>query len=103
MSASVTVDTNKIDRVLGELLALSVAEVGRTLVDIADDAEANAADKWYTQVRKRTGKTGKLKTELRRGTGDKLEAVVPEVPGPNDDPWFANEGHVEIQPPAEVE
>jgi|688.fasta_scaffold106871_2 hypothetical protein len=76
MSASVTVDTNKIDRVLGELLALSVAEVGRTLVDIADDAEANAAGKWYTQVRKRTGKTGKLKTELRRGTGDKLEAVV---------------------------
>ena len=76
MSASVTVDTSKIDRVLGELLALSIAEVGRTLVDIADDAEANSAGKWYTQVRRRTGKTGKLQTELRRGTGDKLEAVV---------------------------
>ena len=38
--------------------------------------EANAAGKWYTQVRRRTGKTGKLQTELRRGTGDKLEAVV---------------------------
>lgn len=35
---------------------------------------------------------------------DKLDAVGPEaVPGPNDDPWLANEGHVEIQPPAEVE
>lgn len=33
------------------------------------------------------------------------EAVAAEIedPGPNDDPWLANEGHVEIQPPAEVE
>ena len=76
MSANVTVDQRKIDRVLGELVALAVAEVGRVLVDIADDAEVNAEGKWYTQVRRRTGTTGKLKTELRRGTGDKLEAVV---------------------------
>jgi hypothetical protein len=76
VSASVTLDTRKIERVMDDLLALVVAEVGRTLVDIADDAEVNAAGKWYTQVRKRTGKTGQLKTELRRGTGDKIEAVV---------------------------
>lgn len=76
MSVTATIDTRKLERTLNELVALAVAEVGRTLVDIADDAEANAAGKWYTQVRKRTGKTGQLKTELRRGTGDKIEAVV---------------------------
>jgi len=76
VSASVELDTRTLQRVMDDLLALAVAEVGRALVDIADDAEANAAGKWYTQVRRRTGKTGQLKTELRRGTGDKLEAVV---------------------------
>ena len=76
MSVTATIDTRKLERTLNELVALAVAEVGRTLVDIADDAEHNAEGKWYTQVRKRTGKTGQLKTELRRGTGDKLEAVV---------------------------
>jgi len=76
VSITATVDTRKLERTLDELVALAVAEVGRVLVDIADDAEVNAEGKWYTQVRRRTGTTGKLKTELRRGTGDKLEAVV---------------------------
>lgn len=76
MSVTATVDTRKLEQVMSELLVLVVGEVGRTLVDIADDAEHNAEGKWYTQVRKRTGKTGQLKTELRRGTGDKIEAVV---------------------------
>ena len=77
MSVTATVDTRKLEQVMSELLVLVVGEVGRTLVDIADDAEHNAEGKWYTQVRRRTGKTGTLKTELRRGSGgDKLEAVV---------------------------
>lgn len=76
MSAKVTVDSAKLDRILSELFALAVEEVSSTLVDIADDAEHNAEDKWYTQVRKQTGETGQLQTTLRRGTGDKLEAIV---------------------------
>lgn len=76
MSVKATVDTRKLEQVMTDLLALAVSEVGRTLVDIANDAEHNAEGKWYTQVRKRTGKTGTLKTELRRDTGGTLKAVV---------------------------
>lgn len=76
MSVKVGLDTAKLERTLDELLSLAVAEVGRTLVDIADDAEVNAERKWYTQVRRRTGKTGQLSTELRTRGGVKLEAVV---------------------------
>lgn len=77
MSAKVTVDTRKVERVLDDLVDKCVKEIGALLVDIADDVEAHAEDNWYKQVRRRTGKTGTaLETELRTRGPDRLEAVV---------------------------
>lgn len=75
MSVKVSVDAAKIDAVMEQLVGLAIGEVSTTLVDIADDAEANAEVKWYTQVRRRTGRTGILETALR-SRDVKLEAVV---------------------------
>jgi hypothetical protein len=83
VKVSATIDTRKLERTLDDLLALAVAEVGRVLVDIADDAEHNAEAKWYTQVRRKTGKTGQLETRLRRGKGYTIEAVVESANEPD--------------------
>lgn len=83
MSAKVSVDLAKISRTLDDLVSLAIEEVSATLVDIADDAEANAEAKWYTQVRRKTGKTGQLRTRLRHAGADKLEAVVDSANEPS--------------------
>ena len=71
----VTADTASLAKTLSAVVDAALAELGAALVDIADDAEVNAEGKWYTQVRKRTGRTGQLSTELRT-RADKLNAVV---------------------------
>ncbi len=83
MSAKVSVDLAKISRTMDDLVSLAIEEVSTTLVDIADDAEANAEAKWYTQVRKKTGKTGQLRTRLRHAGADKLEAIVESANEPD--------------------
>jgi hypothetical protein len=76
MSVKVSLDARTLDRALSSLVEGALREIGATLVDIADDAEANAEDKWYTQVRRRTGRTGTaLDTELR-AKQEQLQAVV---------------------------
>ena len=75
MSVKVTMREAPLARDLGKLVDDTLREFSATLVDIADDAEHNAEDKWYTQVRRRTGRTGTLDTELRTGR-DMVSAVV---------------------------
>jgi hypothetical protein len=72
----VTADTAALSQTLSALVDAAVRELGATLVDIADDAEAYAEGKWYTQVRKRTGRTGTALETEQRVTGDQLTAVV---------------------------
>lgn len=76
MSAKVSLNTSKLQRTLDDLIGLCVTEVGRALVDIADDAEEHAEGKWYSQVRERTGQSGKLQTTLRVSSSLNLEAIV---------------------------
>ena len=72
----VTADTASLAKTLSDVVDAALAELGAALVDIADDAEVNAEGKWYTQVRRKSGRTGTaLETQLRQ-RGDNLTAVV---------------------------
>lgn len=72
----VTADTAAVSKTLSALVDAAVRELGATLVDIADDAEAYAEGKWYTQVQRKSGRTGTALETEQRVRGDQLTAVV---------------------------
>jgi hypothetical protein len=80
MSVKVTMREAPLARDLGKLVDDTLREFSATLVDIADDAEHNAEDKWYTQVRRRTGRTDMVSAVVL--SQDKRSYMV-RRPGPS--------------------
>lgn len=76
MSAKVTLDTTRLSADLDRLVRDAIAEVRAVVVDVADDVEDHAEGTWYTQVRRRTGKTGTALETESRTRGTVIEAVV---------------------------
>lgn len=72
----VTANTAALSKTLSALVDAAVRELGATLVDIADDAEAHAEGTWYTQVQRKSGRTGTALETEQRLRSDKLTAVV---------------------------
>lgn len=75
-SAKVVANTAQLSSDMSRLVDAAIAEIGKAVMGITDEAGGNVQEKWYTQVKRRTGKTGGAIDTALRTQGDKLKGVV---------------------------